>query len=80
MNRLLVLFFLLFALSGLAACSKSDDMSADSIKNLPPGDQSSDHPREVRPPRASSGISSDPFNPSGAPGPGTGLGTSSSRF
>ncbi len=66
------------ALVGLTACSKSDDMSIDSIKNLPTG-QTDPHERERRPPPASSGLSSDPLNPNGAPGPSTGLGTSSSR-
>lgn len=32
-----------------------------------------------RPPMPRSGLSSDPYNPSGAPGPGVGLGTSPTR-
>jgi hypothetical protein len=78
---MLALFCLaLLATVGLGACSKSDDnMSIDSIKTLPPG-QPDPHESERRPPPASSGLSSDPRNPSGAPGPSTGLGTSSSRF
>jgi hypothetical protein len=80
MSRMLAFFCLfLLAAGGLAACSKSDDnMSIDSIKSLPTG-QPDPHESERRPPPASSGLSSDPFNPNGAPGPSTGLGTSSSR-
>lgn len=33
----------------------------------------------VRPPMPRSGLNSDPYNPSGAPGPGRGLGTSPTR-
>ncbi len=65
-------------LLGTAACESKVD---DSILNLPPGApiEADSRPLPPRPPPARSGISSAPDNPSGAPGPGSGLGTSSNR-
>ena len=68
------------ALLGVAACtSKVDD--DDSILNAPPGTviESDSRPAPKRPPPARGGIGSDPDNPSGAPGPGAGIGTSPTR-
>ena len=67
-------------LVGLGACSKADHpMSTDS---LPDSTEMTpvEHPRDVRPAPASSGMSSDPLNPSGLPGPSSGLGTSPNRY
>ena len=62
-----------------AACQSKVD---DSILNLLPGATTDEAPTPVsrRPPPARSGIGSDADNPSGAPGPGGGLGTSSNRM
>lgn len=70
----------LIALVLLAGCSKEDKMAmpTDSQTGMPTIE--SDRPRDVRPPPAQSGMSSDPYNPSGLPGPSTGLGTSPNRY
>ncbi len=68
------------ALLGVAACgSKVDD--DDIILNSPPGTvvDTDSRPLPKRPPPARSGMGSDPDNPSGAPGPGSGIGTSPNR-
>jgi hypothetical protein len=82
-----LMLFAIVALCGLGACDKANNGSTSGI-DLPPAppgappDMGSepDRPREVRPPPARSGMGSDPNNPNGAPGPSTGLGTSSSRY
>jgi hypothetical protein len=70
-------FLALLLLAPLAACEKKEEMSPDSVNQ--PIDPAIEEKRLRRPPPASSGISSDPDNPSGAPGSGR-IGTSSSRF
>jgi hypothetical protein len=68
------------ALLGVTACgSKVDD--DDIILNSPPGTvvDTDTRPTPKRPPPARSGMGSDPDNPSGAPGPGSGIGTSLTR-
>jgi hypothetical protein len=70
----------LILLGPLAACEKKDDtMSPDSVGNQPQPDPTLDDSRLRRPPPASSGIGSDPDNPSGAPGGGR-LGNSPTRY
>ena len=66
-------------LLGTAGCESKVD---DSILNMPPGAAVEEAPTPVskRPPPARSGIGSDPDNPSGAPGSGSGLGTSPNRY
>jgi len=72
----------LLVLGPLAACEKKGVAAPESVKS-PPIDQTTDPTMEDRqlgrPPPASSGISSDPNNPSGAPGPSR-IGTSASRY
>lgn len=68
----------LVLLAPLAACEKKDDLSPDSVINQPPPDPTQEEKRLRRPPPASSGINSDPDNPSGAPGGGR-LGSSPTR-
>ena len=74
------------ALCGLGACTQSKDAATSGIDlppappGAPPDMDQPERPRDVRPRPASSGIGSDPNNPNGAPGPSTGLGTSSSRY
>jgi hypothetical protein len=69
---------ILLALIGpVAACEKKDDMSPDSLPQEP--DPIQEEKRLKRPPPASSGISSDPNNPNGAPGSGS-IGTSPTRY
>ena len=71
--------FALILLAPLAACEKKDDtMSPDSVVNQPPSDPTEEERRLRRPPPASSGIGSDPDNPSGAPGGGR-IGSSPTR-
>ena len=67
----------LLLLGPLAACEKKDELSPDSVNQ--PVDPAIEEKRLRRPPPASSGISSDPDNPSGAPGSGR-IGTSPSRY
>jgi hypothetical protein len=70
----------LFLLGPLSACEKKkDDMSPDSVVNQPPPDPAEEEKRLRRPPPASSGLSSDPDNPNGAPGSGR-LGSSPNRY
>jgi len=64
---------------GIAGCDKADESAPNATAGIP-GIASPERPRDVRPPPASSGMSSDPNNPSGAPGPSTGLGTSPNRY
>ena len=79
LRKLLALGALVF-LSGLTACEKAERAKvADPLAELPSGTEP-DRPRDVRPRPASSGMSSDPNNPSGMPGPSSGLGTSNSRY
>jgi hypothetical protein len=69
----------LILLGPLSACEKKDDtMAPDSVVNQPPPDPAEEEKRLRRPPPASSGLNSDPDNPSGAPGGGR-LGSSPSR-
>jgi hypothetical protein len=71
--------FALILLGPLAACDKKDDtMSPDSVTNQPATDPEEEK-RLRRPPPASSGLGSDPDNPSGAPGGGR-LGSSPTRY
>jgi hypothetical protein len=70
--------FALVLLAPLAACEKKEDMSPDPVTNQPPPDPAQEEKRLRRPPPASSGINSDPDNPSGAPGGGR-LGSSPTR-
>ena len=70
-------FLALLLLAPLAACEKKDEMSPDSVNQ--PADPALEEKRLRRPPPASSGIGSDPDNPSGAPGSGR-IGTSPSRY
>jgi hypothetical protein len=68
----------LFLLAPLAACDeKKEEMSPASVDQ--PVDPAIEEKRLRRPPPATSGISSDPDNPAGAPGSGR-IGTSSSRY
>jgi hypothetical protein len=68
----------LLLLGPLAACDeKKEELSPDSVNQ--PVDPAMEEKRLKRPPPASSGMSSDPDNPSGAPGSGR-IGTSSSRY
>ena len=60
----------LILLGPLSACEKKDEMSPDSVINQPPPDPTQEEKRLRRPPPASSGLNSDPDNPSGAPGGG----------
>jgi hypothetical protein len=69
MNRRHALLALL-VIGPLAACEKKDDMSPDSVVNQQQPDPAQEEKRLRRPPPASSGIGSDPDNPSGAPGGG----------
>ena len=70
MNRRHALLALIL-LGPLAACEKKDDtLSPDAVVNQPPPDPAEEERRLRRPPPARSGISSDPSNPSGAPGSG----------
>lgn len=80
MKRLAVVC--LSALSmGLASCSSRDNaQTVDPRMDIPDGASQPDQPRDVRPPAASSGMSSDPNNPNGVPGPSSGLGTSPNRY
>ena len=67
--------------AGLVACQKTDDASPrNPFAGLPDASSESDRPRDVRPRPAQSGMSSDPNNPSGLPGPSSGLGTSPNRY
>jgi hypothetical protein len=66
----------LILLGSLSACEKKDEMSPDAVQQHPPVD---DEKRLKRPPPASSGMSSDPDNPNGAPGSGR-TGTSPQRY
>jgi hypothetical protein len=85
MKAALVLLSLV-ALCSLGACDKPNNAATSGVDlppappGAPPDLDQPDRPREVRPPPVSSGINSDPRNPNGAPGPSTGLGTSSSRY
>jgi hypothetical protein len=64
----------------LTACDKKDDMSPGSLPQEPnPVESVEEEKRLKRPLPARSGISSDPNNPSGAPGSGT-IGTSPIRY
>jgi len=67
----------LLLLGPLAACEKKEEMSPDSVNQ--PVDPALEEKRLKRPPPATSGIGSDPDNPSGAPGSGR-IGTSPSRY
>ena len=68
----------LLLLAPLAACEKKEaEMSPETVDQ--PVDPVQEQKRLRRPPPASSGISSDPDNPSGAPGSGR-IGTSPSRY
>jgi hypothetical protein len=67
----------LLLLGPLAACEKKDEMSPESVNQ--PVDPAIEEKRLRRPPPASSGISSDPDNPSGAPGSSR-VGTSPTRY
>jgi hypothetical protein len=79
LNKILALCVLVL-LSGLTACEKADGpKTTDPLADLPNGTEP-DRPRDVRPRAATSGMSSDPNNPSGIPGPSSGLGTSNSRY
>jgi predicted small lipoprotein YifL len=77
----------LLLLGPLAACEKKGETTPEAVKSQPADqtvDQTADpttmEDRQLRrPPPASSGISSDPNNPSGAPGPSR-VGTSTSRY
>jgi len=65
----------------LLSCSSASESPRKSITDLKVElETSPDHPREVRPSPASSGIRSDPENPNGAPGPSRGLGISNNRY
>jgi hypothetical protein len=72
----------LLLLGPLAACEKKGEAAPESVKSQP-ADQTAnptlEDGQQGRPPRASSGISSDPNNPNGAPGPSR-IGTSASRY
>ncbi len=72
----------LVALStALVACQEADNAKpTDPLAGIPSGVSEPDRPRDVRPRPASSGMSSDPNNPSGVPGPSSGLGTSPNRY
>jgi hypothetical protein len=70
-------FLALLLLAPLAACEKKEDLSPDSVN--PPADPTQEEKRLKRPPPATSGIGSDPDNPSGAPGSSR-IGTSPSRY
>lgn len=67
----------LLLLGPLAACDKKEEMSPDAVTQ--PVDPAQEEKRLKRPPPATSGIGSDPDNPSGAPGSGR-IGTSPSRY
>jgi len=67
----------LLLLGPLAACEKKEEMSPASVDQ--PVDPAQEEKRLRRPPPASSGIGSNPDNPSGAPGNGR-IGTSPSRY
>ena len=75
MNRSAV-FCVVFLLLGLAACSSKSDEAMPTADEMTPVER----PRDVRPAPASSGMSSDPGNPGGLPGPSSGLGTSPNRY
>jgi hypothetical protein len=66
----------LILLGSLSACEKKDETSPDAVQQQPPAE---DEKRLRRPAPASSGMSSDPDNPSGAPGAGR-IGTSPQRY
>jgi hypothetical protein len=66
--------------TGIAACEKSSNAVPNGTPDANPAAVPADHPRDVRPPPASSGMSSDPNNPNGAPGPSSGLGISPNRY
>ena len=70
-------FLALLALGPLAACEKKDEMSPDVLNQ--PVDPSLEEKRLQRPPPVRSGISSDPDNPSGAPGSSR-VGSSPQRY
>ncbi len=79
MTKLFVLCTVLAATS-IAACDKAGDqipvgVNDGTVESIP-----ADRPRDVRPPPATSGMSSDPNNPNGVPGPISGTGTSSNRY
>lgn len=77
MTRRSALFALLL-LEPLAACSeKKDEMLPDPVNQTV--DPTEEEKRLRRPPPATSGIGSDPDNPSGAPGSGR-IGTSPTRY
>jgi hypothetical protein len=66
---------------GLVACEKADNAPPkDPLAGIPDGTSEPDRPRDVLPRPAQSGMSSDPNNPSGVPGPSSGLGTSPNRY
>jgi hypothetical protein len=80
MNNFRAVCAVVFA-AGLGACQKSDSaMPADPLAGVSNGSSEPDRPRDVRPRPAQSGMSSDPNNPSGIPGPSSGLGTSPNRY
>lgn len=78
LNKFLAICALVFV-TGLTACEKAEPKTTDPLADLPNGTEP-DRPRDIRPPAATSGMSSDPNNPSGVPGPSSGLGTSNSRY
>jgi hypothetical protein len=77
------LFFVFVGISSfaLSACGKSEEaLPADVRETIPSGLEQQDRPRDVRPKPATSGMSSDPGNPNGVPGPSSGSSTSPSRY
>ncbi|MBN9088412.1 MAG: hypothetical protein J0J01_16015 [Reyranella sp.] len=68
----------LLLLGPLAACEKKEEGMPPATVDQPV-DPAQEEKRLRRPPPASSGIGSDPDNPSGAPGSGR-IGTSPSRY
>jgi len=76
MTRRSVLSYLAL-LGWLSGCESKDNMSLDSLPQE--SNPAEEEKRLKRPPPASSGITSDPGNPNGAPGSGS-IGTSPTRY
>ncbi|HYD06225.1 MAG TPA: hypothetical protein VEC60_10890 [Reyranella sp.] len=71
-------FLVLLVLGPLAACESKQEMSPESVLNQAP-DPAAEEKRLRRPPPVRSGLSSDPDNPSGAPGSAR-VGSSPQRY